>query len=186
MKSITSTSLAQTLAVFCLLFCFAQAKAQGWERIYDLAPSEKFNDGIRTQDGGFVMTGTAKNGASGFDSLLVMVRTDFAGDEIWRRIFLMGYPVYNPMVEQLSDGSLVLVYGARDGDYDQLRIRRVSAWGDLLYDNLVIEAPVLLTGGAIIRTENGDNLIVGGSRLLEIDADLCVYTVRQPRFVRGA
>lgn len=174
MKSITSTILSQALVAFCLLFGLTQTAAQGWERMYDITISERYTWSIPTQDGGVLFAGRGKNSVSGPDSLLIALRVDTDGDEIWRKVFSLPGAVGSVLAEQLDDGSFAIFYGFTDAAGSRFRLRRLDAWGNLTEEYDLSADPFqtyawIFWNPAIAKSGRPDHFILtGDNKVLEV------------------
>ncbi len=140
-----------------------------WSRSFGEAGLDyKPIDLVQTSEGGFVIAGATVQSAAIWNSLLI--RTDASGNQIWKKVIpASSYSSFNRIIKT-SDGGFVLYGYDRLQDSANIRIVKVTAGGDLVWQRTfpgkgdALSLPVLTgQGGQIylqVKSENAVPLII--------------------------
>jgi hypothetical protein len=133
-----------------------------WEKIY----GGDYSVGtcmLRTADGGYVIAGWGSS-PSGGDSDVHLMKTDYAGKELWAYTYGGSDHDYGYSIEQTSDGGFLVVGSTSSngaGKYDVYMIRTDSA-GNLLWER-TYGGPADDYGYSVEATRDGGYVIAGGT-----------------------
>jgi hypothetical protein len=158
--------------------CTVTASAQGWSRQFDLCRGERYGNAISTADGGVVFAGIGFAGNEWYsDSLLLLLRLDAGGEEIWRKTDTMPLSLGIVLTEQLSDGNFAVFYAFKEDPPVRLHYQKRNPWGEIMAqqnDVAALQGPVYPIGRpfSILRTETGDNMLLTiSSNILEMNGE---------------
>ncbi|HRD82555.1 MAG TPA: hypothetical protein PLL53_17470 [Saprospiraceae bacterium] len=171
----------QTISLFLFIAiscCTASAIAQGWTRQFDLCRGERYGNAIATADGGVVFAGIGFAGNEWYsDSLLLLLRVDAGGEEIWRKTDTMPHSLGVVLTEQLSDGNFAVFYAFKEDPPVRLHYQKRNPWGQIIAqqnDVAALQGPVYPSGRpfAIIRTETDDDILLSiGRNVLKMNGN---------------
>ena len=167
----------QTISLFFFIAiscCTASAIAQGWTRQFDLCRGERYGNAIATADGGVVFAGIGFAGSEWYsDSLLLLLRVDAGGEEIWRKTDTMPHSLGVVLTEQLSDGNFAVFYAFKEDPPVRLHYQKRNPWGQIIAqqnDVAALQGPVsTYFDCSIIHAFSAGNLILAlGNNILEM------------------
>lgn len=167
----------QTISLFLFIAiscCTASAIAQGWTRQFDLCRGERYGNAIATADGGVVFAGIGFAGNEWYsDSLLLLLRVDAGGEEIWRKTDTMPHSLGVVLTEQLSDGNFAVFYAFKEDPPVRLHYQKRNPWGQIIAqqnDVAALQGPVsTYFDCSIIHAFSAGNLILAlGNNILEM------------------
>ena len=136
-----------------------------WTKTYGTPMSESGRSVQQTQDGGYIIAGSAYVSGTGYD--VYLVRTDSQGDTLWTRTYGGADSDNAQCVVQTQDEGFVFA-GATGGD---LYLGKTDSAGNLLWTK-VYGGMYNDWANAVRKTEDGGFVIVGGTRT-SIDPEHC-------------
>lgn len=121
-----------------------------------------FNKSVWTSDGGMVHVGvTRKNGTSNTTNILLVIKTNAAGQVVWQRNFSQYTSIINPTI--LNNGnSGYLVFGSKaSGNGKQIFVLTLSEIGTLQNLKLYGDPSFANTFDGSVRLNNGNIMLLG-------------------------
>jgi Tol biopolymer transport system component len=136
-----------------------------WARTFGGPGKERANAILRTDDGGFILTGqTASFGAGGGD--LYLVRTDDQGNEVWSRTYGGERDEEGYAIHETADGGFLILAEVSQGERvyveenPDVMLLRTDASGNELWSRVWEEEDV--EGGfSLLPTSDGHFLLAG-------------------------
>ena len=114
----------------------------------------------QTSDGGYIITGSSKGDS--YNSVLVLLKLDAAGDTMWTRIIGCSNELYGWRVRQTSDNGFIILASTDDSnkDFEGFALIRINATGDTLWTKTYVNN--YGTGiGDILVLDDGSLIIIG-------------------------
>ena len=175
MKTLTTNILKGIILI--ALFQIQMLAAFPGQNVYDSGHGENGNSLYPTTDGGFIITGGAKDASLVSDDLY-LIRLDAGGDTLWTKKY--GGPLgdYGTEVRQTTDGGFIAIgttasYGAGSTDFYFIR---TDASGDTLWTRTV-GGTNLEFGQSVYECHDGGFIATGGTASYGF-GDYDLYLVR--------
>ncbi len=121
-----------------LLMFISVARAESspgiaWEKTYDVQGNDNGWGMQQTSDGGYILTGTANDGASGSQKVC-LVKVDSGGNMTWKNIYDIGDFSKGYSVRQTSDGGYIVTGSVSQGGNNKVLLMKADQNGTQLWN----------------------------------------------------
>jgi len=157
--------LTTILGIFTLLLVSLSNAQQRWERTYGGTCNDYGYSVRQTSDGGYIVVGTTHSFGAGLSDVY-LIKTNAAGDTLWKKTYGGRGNDYGSSVEQTTDGGYIVVGGSSSFS-DTL-------WGDVLMIKTDSSGNTLWAktcggryddfGNSVHQTSDGGYIIAGYAR----------------------
>lgn len=111
----------------------ASSPGVDWEKTYDVQGNDNGWGMQQTSDGGYILTGTANDGAAGSQKVC-LVKVDSGGNMTWKNIYDIGDFAKGYSVKQIKDGGYIVTGSVRQGGKDKVLLMKADQNGTQLWN----------------------------------------------------
>ena len=137
------------------------APGVAWEKTYDVQGSDNGLGMQQTSDGGYILAGTANDGAAGSQKAC-LVKVDSGGNTTWKNTYDVGDFSKGYSVRQTSDGGYVLTGSVSQGGKDKVLLLKADKNGTQLWNKTFGDTSAGSNGAAghsVRQTSDGGYVI---------------------------
>ncbi len=153
-----------------------------WNKVYATSRYDQGTSVQQTNDGGYIITGIARDTLSTFGDLF-LIKTDATGDTLWSKTFGGAARDEGNSVVQTTDGGYVVIGTTKSfsgNNTSDIYFLKTSASGSLIWERTL--GTQATEYGFAVRQTNDGGFIIAGSTDSTFNSSLDVYLIKTDDF----